>query len=89
VQRMGQVDPRLEGCKAQVRQIHGEAQQALQFAARSGRMTPQKAQALQSAQGRLSNLGSMAQRDFGSLGECQNLGNALAQERANVQALAR
>lgn len=89
VQRMAQVDPRIESCKAQVRQIHNDAQQQLQFAARSGRMTPQKAQALQMAQGRLSNLGSMAQRDFGSLMECQNVGNALQQERGNIQGLAR
>jgi len=89
VQRMAQVDPRIESCKAQVRQGYNEAQQQLQFAARSGRMTPQKAQALQSAQARLSNLGNMAQRDFGSLGECQNVGNALAQERSNIQGLAR
>ena len=52
-------------------------------------MTPQKAQALQMAQGRLSNLGGMAQRDFGSLMECQNVANALQQERGNIQGLAR
>lgn len=89
VQRMAQVDPRIESCKVQVRQTYNDAQQQLQFAARSGRMTPQKAQALQMAQGRLSNLGSMAQRDFGSLMECQNVANALQQERGNIQGLAR
>lgn len=83
------VDPRIESCKAQVRQGYNDARQQLQFAARSGRMTPQKAQALQMAQGRLSNLGGMAQRDFGSLMECQNVANALMQERNNIQGLAK
>lgn len=89
VQRMAQVDPRIEGCKGQVRQIYSDTQQQLQMASRTGRMTPQKAQALQMAQSRLSNLGTMAQRDFQSLGECQNVGNALNQERSNIQSLAR
>ncbi len=89
VQRMGQVDPRIESCKAQARQAYGEAQQLLQMAARNGRATPQKVQELQRAQGRLGQLGGAAQRDFGSLQECQNVNNALAQERSNLQTLAR
>ena len=85
---MGQVDPRLEQCKAQVRQSYGEAQQLLQMAARS-RMTPQKMQELQRAQARLGQLGNAVQHDFGSVQECQGVGNALAQERGNLQNLAR
>lgn len=88
VQRMGQVDPRIEQCKAQLRQSYGEAQQLLQAAARS-RMTPQKMQELQRSQGRLNQLGNAAQHDFTSLQECQGVGNGLAQERGNLQSLAR
>ena len=43
VQRMGQVDPRLESCKGQVRLAWSEAQSAFNNAARS-KMTPQKVQ---------------------------------------------
>lgn len=89
VQRMGQVDPRLEQCKAQVRQGWNEVQQMFQAAARNGRMTPQKQQEVQRAQGRLGNLGNAAQRDFTSLQDCQMVGNALGQERGNLQNLAR
>ncbi len=88
VQRMGQVDPRLESCKGQVRLAWSEAQSAFGNAARS-RMTPQKVQELQRAQSRLQQLGQQAQREFGSYGECQGVANGLQQERNNLQMLAR
>lgn len=88
VQRMGQVDPRLESCKGQVRLAWSEAQSAFNVAARS-RMTPQKVQELQRAQSRLQQLGQQAQRDFGSYGECQGVASGLQQERNQLQMLVR
>ena len=88
VQRMGQVDPRLESCKGQVRLAWSEAQSAFNTAARS-KMTPQKVQELQRAQSRLQQLGNQAQRDFVSYGECQGVASGLQQERNSLQMLAR
>ena len=83
------VDPQLEACKVQLRQTHADAQLQLQRAARGGRIAPQKLPDMQQAQGRLAGLSGQVRRDFGSLGECQQVGQVLVQEVDNIQALAR
>jgi hypothetical protein len=83
------LDPELESCKTQLRQNHADAQLKLQMAARSGRIVPQKLPDMQRAQSRLAGLQGAVRRDFETLGECQQVGQALVQEVDGVQALAR
>lgn len=83
------VDPQLDACKAQLRQTHADAEQQLQMAARSGRIGPQQLPEMQRAQSRLAGLTDAVKRSYETVGECEQLGQVLAQEVGRVRALAR
>jgi len=75
-------------CRASFRQAHGEVVQIFQQAQSRGRINPAEVQQFQAAEGRLNGMRGQLVRDGMTLGECQQLLQAVGQERALVQRIA-
>ena len=82
-------DPALGRCVADVRRTHDDTVEVYNNGVRTGRISPNEAQRFKAMEQRLNNLRAQSRRDGLTLGECQNILQAVARERAAVDAMIR
>ena len=89
VQRMAASGPaQVAKCRSDNQRAHAEVMQMFQKARSRGKITPNESRAFSDMERRLQGHSQMLNRGGLTLGECQQIGREIANERANVQRMA-